>query len=101
MHFAAGLEPQLSAQVLGNQNLPLLGELGYGHKFFLRLKESVPRAQNVGKRDDQSISSTLPFLPRTPGTRKGDRLIFTWTGGSEKVEVGAALKCDGAEKEGG
>ena len=31
-----GVEPQLSAQVLGNQNLPLLGELGYGHRFFLR-----------------------------------------------------------------
>ena len=27
--------------------------------------------------------------------RKGDRLIFTWTGGTEKVEIGAALKSKG------
>jgi hypothetical protein len=27
--------------------------------------------------------------------RKRDRLVFTWTGGTEKVEIGAALKCNG------
>jgi hypothetical protein len=36
---------------LGNQNLPLLTDLGYGHRFFLVEKKVYQDPQNVGKRD--------------------------------------------------
>lgn len=52
MDFAARLEPEFPAEALGNQNLPLWGELGYGHGFFLLRRESVPRPKDVGKRKD-------------------------------------------------
>src|SRR5512135_1870993 len=49
MHLAAGFEPEFAPQVFGNQNLPLEGDLGYGHKFFSQWKKSVRRAESVGK----------------------------------------------------
>jgi hypothetical protein len=57
MDLAAGLEPELSAQVLRNENLPLLGKLGYGHMFLPHREKSVPGAKNVGKREWKSLSA--------------------------------------------